>query len=187
MIKMAIKKGDIFFSENDYLYSKLINLYNRVTFGKNGPTHAGIVTEVHKHYYVVYEALKEGFVASEYGKAWTNEQIKEGKIYFKRPIYELKNLEENAKKYLGVPYAWYDIFKIGLMLLTGLKGIYFTGANKLICSEAVARLLYDCSNKKIKLGYNKRKSKQKSEYKIPYDLISPMHIYKSKYMKYIKK
>lgn len=182
-----MKQGDLFFIKNEGIYGKLINHYNKRKFKTNGPTHVGIIISCDKENVIIYEALNRGFVANNYERWWLDLKIKQGVVFIKRPIYNLKNVKENSDKYLGKKYGWYDIFKIGLFYLFGFKGIYFTGANKIICSEAVSRILYDCSDKKIKLGYDKRKNKKDSEYKIPFDLITPMHVYKSKYMKYIKK
>ena len=49
--------------------------------------------------------------------------------------------------------------------------------NKLICSEAVARILYDASEKDINFEL---------EYCKNYNLITPMDIFESKYVKNIK-
>jgi len=52
------------------------------------------------------------------------------------------------------------------------------GAKNLICSEAVARILYDSSEKKIDF---------EKEFLIPYDLIEPMHLWRSKQIEWLGK
>ena len=52
------------------------------------------------------------------------------------------------------------------------KFLKVTGANRLICSEAVARILYDSSKKKINF---------QKEYDKPYDLVTPQDIFVSKF------
>ena len=52
-----------------------------------------------------------------------------------------------------------------------------TGTKQIICSEAVARILYDSSNKKINF---------EKEFDKRYDLISPIDLYYSKQINWKK-
>jgi hypothetical protein len=180
------KVGDIFFCYTPKsVVGFFIHLYNKITFKESQTTHVGIITKVEKDRVLVYESVKNGFLSSWYEINWINNRIKEGKIKIKRTKRLLTNVHKECEKYHGIPYGFFDIFKITLYTLFGYKGIYWTGARALICSEAVSRVLYDSSDGHIQLGYNpcQPSEKEKSEYKIPYDLISPMHIFKSKYLK----
>lgn len=84
----------------------------------------------------------------------------------------MKDVKKNADKYLGKGYGFLDIFHILLYWIFGTKAKFlFTHAQYLICSEAVARILYDASGKKINF---------EKEFEIPYDLIEPAHLAQSK-------
>lgn len=86
--------------------------------------------------------------------------------------YDLAGVKKNAEKYLGNEYAWKDIILIVIHWFTGFK---FGGdSNSLICSEAVARILYDSSGKEINFA---------QEYDMPYDLITPVLVYDSIYLR----
>ena len=184
---MKFKVGQIYFIKNKSLYGKLISCYNRYTFGEIGPSHIGIIAKENEHSVLIYEAVDRGFVSSWYDKGWLELAIADGDVEIGETIIKLKKVIDACDVYVGVPYAWYDIFKIFLFFAFKFKGIYWTGAKKLICSEAVARILYDCSNKQIILGYNPEDEEhEESEYNIPFDLITPIHVYKSKNIK-IKK
>ena len=171
---MKYKKDQIVFFNFKSFYGKFIEFYNKLNYGEKGYTHVGIITKVDKKYILIHEAAAKGFIKSWYPIEWINEKVKSKNLLIKPVNKKLLNVFKTAEKYLGRPYAWFDIFGIIISFLFGFKFLKLTGANKLICSEAVARILYDSSNKQINLS---------SEYNKPYDLISPMDIHNSKWLK----
>lgn len=167
-----LKVGDVIFFRNNKIYNKLVQRYNLLKYGEIGFGHVGIITKVEKDNVIIHEALSNGFVKNPYEKWWINLKIEEGNIKIKSPNKKITNIYSNAENYLGRGYAWSDIFFILVSFITNFK-ISFSGSNRLICSEAVSRVLYDSSNKKINLS---------EEYSKKYDLIAPMDIYFSKYL-----
>lgn len=172
---MEFKVGMVIFFNWKNTFSKLIRLFNRVKYGETGWTHVGIITKIEGKSVQIHEALSKGFVKSWYPKKFLNEKIKYNIIEVKSVNKKLFDVEWNANNYLGRGYGWWDIFGIVLSFIFGIKSIKFTGAKKLICSEAIARILYDASNKEIDF---------QKEYKKNYDLITPQDIYISEYLKY---
>ena len=170
---MKFKTGQIVFFKSNGLFGNLIGSYNLIKYGENLTTHVGIITEVKKNEVLIHEALSDGFVKNYYEKWWLENKIESEEVFIKSSKIKLVNVLKNSEKYLGKGYAWFDIFSIGLALILRFK-INFTGANKLICSEAVSRILYDSSDKKINL---------EKEYDKPYDLITPQDIVYSEYIK----
>ena len=171
---MNYKKGQIIFINWDNFYVKLIRFYNRMKYGESGFGHVGIITKVTKDSVQIHEAVSKGFVKSYYPKEFLNGKIGEGTIEVKETKIKLKDVEKNADKYLGRPYGWGDFIGIILSLITGCRFIKITGASRLICSEATARILYDSSNKKINISEELDKT---------YDLLTPQDIYLSKFLK----
>jgi len=171
---MEFKKGQIIFFRWPSFYSKLITLYNLKKYGEKGFTHVGIITNVKKNEIQIHEAISKGFVRSDYPIKFIENKIKEGIIKVKESKIKLIYVEDYSNQYLGRPYAWYDIFGIFISTLLGFKFLKLTGTKKLICSEAVSRVLYDSSNKKLNLS---------KEYHKPYDYITPMDIFYSKQVK----
>jgi hypothetical protein len=88
----------------------------------------------------------------------------------------MNNVFENCEKYKNIGYGWLDIFGLVLSGLFGYKLLGITGKNKLICSEAVSRIIYD-STKSVNFA---------KEYNIVYDGVTPQHIFMSKDVKIIK-
>jgi len=172
---MKYKVGMCIFINWDNWCVKLIRLFNRIKYGEKGFGHVGIITKVEKNRVQIHEAVNKGFTKSWYPKDFLDKRIEEGTIEVKETKIKLKNVEINADKYLGRPYAWFDLIGIIISFLTGCRLIKITGASKLICSEAVARILYDSSNKKINF---------EKEYWKDYDLITPMDIYLSRSLKW---
>jgi hypothetical protein len=161
---------------NEGLFMKLVSLGNRIHYGKSAKwTHSAIVvSELDADNKVwVAEALGKGFTISEYESWWIYNQVKLGRIaigYPKKKI-DKKLVYDLAKKYEGIGYGWTDIFDIVLHILFGKKSfIIDSNAKKLICSEAVCRILYDASDKKLDF---------EKEFGIDYDLIMPQDIYNS--------
>lgn len=167
---MKFNVGDVVFFKGKSFYSTLIYSYNFIKYGESGYSHVGIITKIKKSTIVIHEALGSGFQANDYEKWWLNNKIELGDIKIRQSIIKLTNVYKNAEIYYGRGYAWSDILFIGLAFLTKFK-FSITGANRLICSEAVARILYDSSNKKINF---------EKEYNKPYDLVTPMDIFLSK-------
>lgn len=171
---MKFKVGDIVFFKGKSTYSWIIYSYNFMKYGEKGYSHVGIITKIKKDTVIIHEALSSGFQANDYEIWWLNNKLKLGDINIRQTKLKLTNVFKNAETYYAKAYAWSDIFFIGLAFLTGFK-FSITGANRLICSEAVARILYDSSNKKINFS---------KEYEKPYDLITPQDVFLSKYLVY---
>lgn len=161
---MEYKVGQIMLCNYSHLYSKLIRIYNKRKYGFEGWAHAAIITEDRGDKFLVHEALGKGVVESEYDKVWLDEQVQAGIIHIREASLPLVNVKEVADTYLGRGYAWLDILSIGASLVLGKWSIHLTGAKHVICSEYVARILYDCSNKKINF---------ETEFNKDYDLITP--------------
>jgi len=77
-----------------------------------------------------------------------------------------------CEKYIGEPYDWTAIFSIGLYYIFGGMAIdLWSGPKKVICSEFVARVLYEISYTEINF---------EKEYPKPFDMITPADIFNSK-------
>lgn len=171
-----VKVGTIInFKAYDHIYGKIIRVYNRIVYKEDGYTHTGIVTDVKDDAIEIAEAINKGFTISWYDKKWVEDKIKEGTITTGEAIKPLKNVREIAKKYEGTRYGWRDILSIFTIILWRKRAIGFTGTKSIICSEAVARILYDASDKKIDF---------EPEFKKSYDLITPTDLSKSKQIKW---
>jgi hypothetical protein len=182
---MEYKAGQILnFKENGDLFGKAIKFYNKIVYGEEGYAHTAIILKTNP--LTVAQAMPSGFEIKEWYLPWFNNEVNAGKIVVGETTIPLKNVEETARKYEGTPYGFLDILSIGTILLFRGRSIGFTGSKAIICSEAIARLLYDCSDKKIMLGFGKLKDKALSEFKKSYDLITPMDISKSKFIKWIQ-
>lgn len=157
----------------DNIFGKAIRYYNRLVYKTDGFTHTAIVIDIKEGYYTIAEALGSGFTISDYEDWWVEGKIKEGYIFVGEPKYDLVAVKSLAQKYEKTRYGY--IF-LPLIFLFGEKAKWATdGTKSLICSEAVARLLYDASEKKINLS---------EEFKKSYDLITPHDIYLSKFIKW---
>lgn len=173
---MKLEVGDVVFFNWGSPYARLIRWRNKIRWGGKGWSHCGIIAETgyleeRKTFSLIYEAVSKGFVKSYYPDWWLEEKIAEGKAMIMRPKYKLRKVKENADKYLGRDYAWTDIFFIAYYWILGKTALKSsTGAKEVICSEAIARILYDASRKKINF---------EKEWGIPYDFIEPMHLVNS--------
>ena len=169
-----IQTGDVLLcAYNDTLFSKLIAWRNRF-YNKSPYSHAAIIISEEDELGMVKvaEALGKGFVISDYELWWLENQFKIGRIGLYRPNQPLKNIYENAKKYEGTGYGWLAIFYIGLSLIDKDAPLISDGAKHLICSEAVARILYDSSKS---IDFEK-------EFGKPFDFITPDDLSKSKFL-----
>lgn len=170
--QMKYKIGDVvFFNNPNSWFGKLITTYNIRKYGFSNATHVGIISNVNKDSVIIHEAYSKGFVTNVY----TNEQLKWGldndRVHIKRSKIKLFDVPYNADKYLGRGYSYFDIVRIGFTFIIGFHIFNFGCSKHLICSEAVSRILYDSSNKKLNLS---------AEFKKPYDLITPMDIFISR-------
>ncbi|MCK5018483.1 MAG: hypothetical protein KAS32_15595 [Candidatus Peribacteraceae bacterium] len=165
------KVGQLIFFNFDNIFGNIIKIYNLSKHGEFGWTHVGIISKVRKDAIQIHEAGSKGFVKGWYSKDAVEDWYDTGLVDLIDTKIKTINLEWYADQYLGRPYAWHDIIGICLSYLFGWKFLKITGASKLICSEAIARLLYDVSDRKINF---------EEEYDKPYDLITPMDLYNSK-------
>lgn len=171
-ILMKYKTGQVvLFNNSNSIFTKLITFYNKTTYGFSKCTHTGIIAQVEKDRVLIFEPvdIQDGFESYWYEKNWLDEKKKEGKILFVKPNNYVKNIKQICEKYEGIKYGVLDIFSIALFWATGLK-LKTTGSKRLICSEAVVRVLYEASDKKIDF---------EKEFNKPYDLITPMDIFLS--------
>jgi hypothetical protein len=171
------KVGQVLNSQGQGVYGKLIGWRNALRYGrKHNWTHSAIITEVAKDKVLVFEALSKGFVSNYYEKKWLENKITEGFYVIGETKRPLKEVHKYANKYRGTGYGYLDIFHILLYWVFGSRSkILSTNARALICSEAVARILYDASDKEINF---------EKEFEIPYDLIEPMHLWHSTHNKW---
>lgn len=159
----------IFFSW-DTFYGKAI----RYATGSKW-THVGIAFDYGKEW-IVYEALNKGLVKSIY----TSDDIEwfqhTGKVTIKEVKIEMSKLaaQSIAEKYVGAPYDWLSIFNIAWFTLFGKKALNFGGPRQLICSEFVARVLYEATNGRVNF---------EKELGIPYDMVTPADLFRSELLK----
>jgi len=163
----------IFFNWGSF-YGKLIRFAT-----KSNWSHVGIIGNEDTENYTVYEALDNGLVKNSYNKKDISDLIKKNKVLIRTiKVDKDCNLSKCCDKYIGKPYDWLTIFNIGFYFVFRRYALKYKGPRYLICSEFVARVLYD-------LGLNLSKILNK-----PYDYITPADIEKyieSKYITKIKK
>ncbi len=171
---MKFKVGQIYFLNiTNSLFARLITLYNKKFFKRSDCIHVGIIAGIREDEVLIYEATEKGFVSSWYPNYWLNARIKEGKVKIGECNEPMKDVYGNCETYKGIGYGWLDIIGLGLHYLFGYKIRGVSGTNALICSEAVTRVIYD-STKKVNFA---------KEFNIPYDAITPQHIFLSKFVK----
>ena len=175
---MELKVGQVFNSRGRSVYGMLIRLKNRLIYGrKHNWAHSAIITDVKEDKILVHEALTNGFIASYHRKEWFKNKLEKGYFVIGEAKVKLKNVLEHAKKYEGKEYGFFDIVHIIIYWIFGTEAKFlFTHTRYLICSEAVARILYDASGKKINF---------ESEFGLQYDLIEPMHLWQSKQIRWL--
>lgn len=170
------KKGQIInFKNYSTIYGKLIALGNLIRYRQLGFTHSAIIYAIGNDI-VIAEALSKGFILNNYKSSNLEALIKQNKANLGESKIKLANIQENTNKYVGLPYSWIDIFKCIGWIIFGHNIFKWSETTKqLICSEAVARILYDSSNHKINF---------EKEFKKSYDLITPTDLFKSKFIKW---
>lgn len=179
--------------KGESLFGKIINHYNETEFPKKGikyldenrnikywlPTHVGHIVLEEEDRVLIAEAGPKGYLVQGnwYSKSWLDEKIKQGYVKLGETKEKLTNVYENALKYEGIKYSWINIIFHGINLylkMIGKKPINYTDGIKLLhCSEGESRLIYDSS----------KKTDFAREYNIPFDDISPAHIFLSKQIK----
>lgn len=171
---MKLKVGQIYFwNSNEGLFGKAITYFNKKVFGRSDATHCGIIAQILDDDVLIYEAGNKGFLASWYSRDFleNNKNVHIGEV--KETMLFVK---QNCDKYQGIRYGWLDILGIGLSYLFGWRVLGITGKNALICSEAVSRVIYDCT----------KQTNFSAEYGVKYDAVTPQHIFQSKFVKIIK-
>lgn len=138
-------------------------------------THVGIISSIHKDYIMVAEALAEGFTLVKYPIEKVEYLLSNDMIYIKQAKISLdeKKVRQAIINYLGRPYGYLDLVMILISIISGRR-IFKGTAKKLICSEAVTRVLYDASEEKINF---------ETEYEKAYSYITPDDIFMSKQLK----
>ena len=138
------------------------------------PTHTGIITKVDGDNIQIHEATNQGFVKNNYSAKWLDGRKEARVVAIGETDIKLVNVLKNAEKYEGIKYGWINIFMHAISLLVkeifGGKLKFTDGEKTLHCSEGVSRVLYDSSLKKIDF---------EKEYGVPFDVISPAHIFLS--------
>lgn len=167
---MEYKAGDVvLFNWTDSNYSKIITAYNYIRFRQSKCTHAGIVQRVTKNLVYICEAIggRGGFKAYKYEKTWLEAMREEKRVIVLRSTSKVVKSTQNAcKRYLGAYYDWLSIFTI-------IFKLSFNSTRLLFCSEAVARILYDITDKKCIIAED-------------YEKITPMDLYVTTKLKEIK-
>ena len=182
----------IFFSGN-HLYARLIRFSNNIAYIRKYGfnrfftderrdevkwNHIGLIADEDSDNYVIYEALNQGLVKNNHRKNVLKRRIEDQEVEIKSIYIHGTDVEQVIKyceKYKGNLYDWKSIFHIGLYTIFGNYGLHMSkGAKKLICSEFVARVLYEISDKKINF---------EEEFNKPYDYITPADLYQSRQIK----
>ena len=167
-----MQTGDVvFFNKSSDIISRGISLFTKSQY-----THVGIVYEADFYTTTIAEALADGFQINTYQNSDIHNKLMKSKLVVKRPRLDInkKLIKESIESKLGRPYGFKDIFRIAIYKIFGFK---FGGddPDKLICSEAVARVLYR-TNSKINLS---------KEFNKPFDYISPGNIFHSKQLEFV--
>lgn len=152
----------VFFAWNTF-YGKLIRFGTKCKY-----THVGIIGDENDKEYTIYEALNKGLIRSNYNKQHIEDLINESKVKIKEieiQFSDSNQIKKHCDNYLGNPYDWLSIFNIITYTLFRRYALNIKGSRLLICSEFVARVLYD-------LGLNLSKILNKD-----YDYITPADIY----------
>ena len=139
-------------------------------------SHVGIVSQEHSNGYTIHEALNKGLVKNFYSHEYMDTLVREGTMVIKEVNLRTTPaiFREVCERYEGLPYDWVSIINIGAFIILGKPILNLSGPRAVICSEYVARVLYECSNKGIDFSkeYNKR-----------FDFVTPADMFESKFLR----
>jgi hypothetical protein len=136
-------------------------------------THAGIVYDVTDTEVITAEAQANGFILIHRSKEEFYALADLRSITLLRSRKPLFDMTESIELMLGTKYGYLDLLKILINKITGKKA-FRESTNSIICSEAVARLLYSASDCKVDLS---------KEFNKGFDLITPDDLNMSKFLK----
>ncbi len=129
-----VEPGDIFFTENSWMFNWLINLYQKQSSqdGKSEYGHAGVIIDFHGN---TFEALSTYRIQKLF-KAYKGQKILIGRHKNMTPDKALYSY--NAVQWrLGKRYPWWRIFMLGLGLAK-----WFNVTKLGDCSETMYEQLY---------------------------------------------
>lgn len=163
MMKINLKEGDVvLFKNNKDFIGNAIEYITKCEY-----VHVGIVYKVKDDgNCVLAEALGKGFIKTYYK---INDIINNDKYLVLKSCSQLTNVQQCIDKYLGTSYGFLNLIRILIQRLFKIT-LIDDGNKHLICSEAVAKCLYDASGHKIDFCL---------EYEESYDYITPAMIKKS--------
>lgn len=158
----------VLFRKNNSLISKAIAFVTSSSY-----THAGIIYDVSEDTIITAEAQANGFVKISRSRLEFEDLIECREICILKPRVKLEDVKFNIDLMLGKGYDYLDLLKILINKITGHKTFKRT-ANKVICSEAVAILLKECSTGKLDLA---------KEFNKDVELITPDDLNQSRQLK----
>lgn len=182
-MKHKFKTGQMLNFSTNTIFGLLIKFHNKLKFrGKDlafNPTHIGIISNVTKDTVEVFEALNSGTTFTIYPKDKLNRLLDNNKLKIIESKKQLKNVKKVCSKYNNIRYGKLKTFiAITLNLFSKRLATKIPDTTSdLICSEVVARVCYDCSDKKVNF---------EKEYNITYHLVTPAHIHFSNQVKVLK-
>lgn len=159
-----MKKGDVVLFKNQGGF--IANSISKVTGSEF--VHVGIIFDMNKDSVYIAEAKNKGFILNVYNKKLLNDK---SKYIIKRPKHRLTQIKKVIIQYIGNDYGFLQLLNIMIYRYLHIR-LPGDGVDTLICSEVIARVLFDC-NSKINL---------EKEFDTPFDYITPELINKSKYL-----
>lgn len=163
---MTSTKVKIVFFAWDTTYGKLIRFHTKSKW-----THVGIVAAENTEGFICFEALNKGLIKTHYSRTQMTELERQGLAVVKEVDLRVseQKLWDTCAKYEGTPYDWISIINIALYSILGRRALNFSGPRAVICSEYVARVLYELSGGQINFEniYGKK-----------FDLITPAELFK---------
>lgn len=163
-----MKVGDVvFFRKDSSFISRAVSFLTSSSF-----SHVGIIYRVEEEGIVVAEALASGFNLRWYNAEDFMLNIISGRFTLKRGKIDKKRAIASIENKIGRPYGFVDLLRIFVYKITGRR-LGKESAERLICSEAVARVLF-ASNKRIDL---------RKEFNKPFGYITPDDLFMSKHLK----
>lgn len=155
---MKYQVGDIVnFNWKDGFFSGIISIYNYFYYKQSTATHSGIISRIEGNNVFIHEAIlsKGGdFIEHEYSSEWLDNMVNEKIVTVRRALVPLKNVRKVCEDYEDIKY---DVISIFLMPFK----LAFNSTELMFCSEACARILYDCSDKQIDISAELGKSYEK--------------------------